>query len=39
MKFGILSAHYLKTPVIKYNHAFGIEPIQDNSGHEFKIGR
>ena len=38
-KYGILSAHYLKTPVIKYDHAFEIKPIHDNSGHTFKIGR
>ena len=39
MKFGILSDNYLKTPVIKYDHAFWIKPIQENNGHKFKIGR
>ena len=39
MKFGNLSAHYLKTPPIKFDHAYGIKQIQDNDSHKFKIGR
>ena len=40
MKFGNLSAHYLKTPLLfknKYDDAYGIKTIQDS--HRFKIGR
>ena len=38
MQFDNMSAHYLKTPVIKFDQAYGIKPIHDNDSHTFKIG-
>jgi hypothetical protein len=37
IRFGVLADRYLKTPAIRYDHAYGIQPVEGSTN--FRLGR